>query len=211
MLAIVRRTAQTVSDQATGRALADVTIRLRTAAVTYQALRPPQVGHVCELDQELKTLCESISNSILSSRGIALTLASDSVSICAYRYWQISLVIFELVTNAARHAFGLEKDGSIKVIARVCDGNLQCAVIDDGVCEGVASPGRGTTIVNALITDLGGTISRNHSKAGSMIAVCVPLDDPTVLSRLAVASSTAPLQNSFFSFLERRDSTSERE
>ena|ERR1700722_19881184 len=175
MLAIVRCAALTVGDKKSGQALADVTVRLRAAATTVQVLRPPRDGDIRSLDEELETLCAAITTSILSPRGITLTLSSEPVIVSAYRSWQISLVISELITNAARHAFRHASQGSIAVTVRVRGETIQCAIADDGACQGNATPGRGTAIVNALIDDLGGIITRRFSAAGSAIAFTIPL------------------------------------
>jgi two-component sensor histidine kinase len=184
MLAIVRRAAEVVSDQASAMALAEVGIRLRASAMAYLALRPPQDGQMRDLSQELANLCTYISSSILSPRGIRLNLSSDPVAMSAFRCWQISLVVSELVTNAARHAFRQREAGAVTVKISVRDEILRCEIIDDGAADGVVSPGRGTAIVNALISDLGGAISREHFGTGSTIAFYVPLADRILIPKI---------------------------
>ena len=200
MLAIVRRATQTVSDEAGLQALIEVGIRLRASAMTYLALRPPQDAGVRDLGQELAALCSSISNSMLSARGIALTLSSDPVAIDAFRCWQISLIVSELVVNAARHAFREREEGAISVKVSARGGYLECTVSDDGRPYGVASPGRGSAIVNALIRDLSGTISREYSDRGSSISLFVPLTD-TILIPRAASRNEIVLRKPPFGFL----------
>lgn len=155
MLAIVRRASRAVTDETSEQALDEVAAKLRAAAMSFLALRPPMDGLWRDLSRELEPLCASLSNSFSSSRQITLTLTSEPVTISAYRCWQLSLIISELVTNAARHAFRLRPNGSIEVTISVRDGSIKCAVVDDGICEEKIMPGRGTTIVNALVNDLG--------------------------------------------------------
>jgi two-component sensor histidine kinase len=205
MLAIIRRAALTVGDETSGRALADVAVRLRAAATTFQALRPPQEGLVRDLDQELETLCTAITNSMLSARGITLTLSSEPVTISAYRCWQISLVVSELLTNATRHAFRGATQGSIAIGVYIRGETIQCTVADDGTCEGNGTPGRGTAIVNALIDDLGGTISRRFSATGSVITFAIPLAEAFFRPSLHVQPRVpSPLDHSLFDFLRFR-------
>jgi two-component sensor histidine kinase len=174
MLAIVRSASRVVTDEASEQALGEVATRLRAAAMSFLALRPPMDGHLRDLSRELEPLCASLSSSFLSCRRITLTLTSESVAISAYRCWQLSLVVSELVTNAARHAFRLRQDGLIEVTTSVRNGNIECAVVDDGICDENITPGRGTAIVDALVNDLGGTISRHHSVTGSTIMLSIP-------------------------------------
>lgn len=174
MLAIVRRASRSVMDESSELALDEVAAKLRAAAMSFLALRPPMDGLLRDLSGELEPLCASLSQSFSSSRQITLTLTADPVAISAYRCWQLSLVISELVTNAARHAFRLRPSGSIEVTTRIHDGNIECAVVDDGICEEKVMPVRGTAIVNALVNDLGGTISRFHAVTGSIIVLSIP-------------------------------------
>ena len=175
ILAIVRRAAAVVLDETSGQALEDVAIRLRAAAASLQALRPPREGHVRDLDHELEALCAALTRSILSTRGITLTLSSDPVTITSHRCWQILLVVSELITNSARHAFQHADGGSVTVRVRVQDDAIRCAVADDGTFRRDASPGRGTGIINGLIGELGGSITRQFSDAGTTVSFAVPL------------------------------------
>lgn len=174
MLAIVRRAGRSVTDETSEQALDEVATRLRAAAMSFLALRPPMDGLLRDLSRELEPLCASLSESFSSSRRITLTLTTEPVAISSYRCWQMSLVISELVTNAARHAFRLRPSGSIEVTTSVRDGNIECAVVDDGICEETIIPGRGTKIIDALVNDLGGTISRHHAVTGSIIVLSIP-------------------------------------
>jgi two-component sensor histidine kinase len=199
MLAMVRRAAEMAPDPTSGQILTEVGTRLRSAAMRYQALRPPLDGEFRDLNQELASLCTWISNSVLSSRGITLSLLSDTVTISAFRCWQISLVISELITNAARHAFRRHETGAVIVTVIARDDILKCAIVDDGSAEGLAFPGRGTAIVDALIGDLGGTISREYSSTGSTIAFFVPLADGFFRPVLVGRNETPPGGSSFVS------------
>lgn len=175
MLAIVHCASLAVSDDVSGRALADVAFRLRSAAKISQALRAPEDDGLRDLDLELESLCAAISDAVLSCRGIRLTLLSDPITLDAYRCWKIALAVSELVINASRHAFRSRSYGSITIDVRVRNGNVECAVIDDGSSLPTISPGRGTAILDALAVDLGGTIARCHTNCGSTITLCVPL------------------------------------
>jgi two-component sensor histidine kinase len=174
MLAMVRSASRSVTDENSEQILDDVATRLRAAAMSFLALRPPIDGLLRDLSRELEPLCASLSSSFLSRRQITLTLTSESAAISAYRCWQLSLIVSELVTNAARHAFRLRPSGSIEVTTCVRGDNIECAIVDDGICEENIKPGRGTAIVDALVNDLGGTISRHHAVTGSTVILSIP-------------------------------------
>jgi two-component sensor histidine kinase len=66
----------------------------------------------------LRQLCQAISLSKLECRGIRLVLAAQSLRMDSEACWRLGMVVSELVTNAARHAFG-EGGGEIRVELRL--------------------------------------------------------------------------------------------
>jgi two-component sensor histidine kinase len=89
----------------------------------------------------------------------------------------MSLIVSELVTNAARHAFSPSDPGTIAITVCVHRGSVCCTVADDAAENSVISPGRGTAIVNALARELGGTVTRDHTNGGSRVTLRAPLSD----------------------------------
>lgn len=176
MLSVLQCASLAVSDEESKRALNTVARRLRAGANVFHALKPPADAGLRDLNRELELLCSSLSISTLSWRGIRLTLSADSVMLEARRCWQLSLIISELVTNAARHAFREKSEGSIVITLRADGDSFECTVVDNGACSSTQlAPGSGTAIVNALIHELHGTISREYTGAGSTIAFRVPI------------------------------------
>src|SRR5262249_36905134 len=157
LLSMVRLASQNLPGQAVGL-LDDVASRLQASAMAYRALRPPRGTSMRSLDLELKTLCEALSDSILAGSQVRLSLASEPVPVGARRCWQISLIVSELVINAARHAFKSGNSGRIMIDVRLLGGTIQCTVVDNGVSDIVISPGRGSAIVDALASELGGRV-----------------------------------------------------
>ena len=174
MLSIIRRASMTVSDQRAGQALDEVAIRLGAASAAWQALRPPSGMLPRNLDESLSAVCKAISESILAGRPIELSLVSDPLTIGGRKCWQISLIVTELILNAARHAFGPFRGGAILVDVRANAACIQCAVIDDGEATPIISPGRGCSIMDGLASELGGTITRTHTDHGSTVVLRVP-------------------------------------
>ena len=175
MLCMIRRASMMISDEMAGEALNDIALRLGAAATMWQALRPPSGRSSRNLDEDLAALCKALSTSVLADRQISLSLVADSIIVSSRRCWQISLVVAELVMNAARHAFELRDDGAIIVDLRSRGGILQCAVIDNGAAASIISPGRGSAIVDALVSELSGTVTRRFTGEGSTIVLHVPL------------------------------------
>ena len=102
-------------------------------------------------------------------------LVAEPVSVTAQHSWKICLIVAELVTNATRHAFQRSEGGSITIKLFVDAGVVCCAVIDNGSAKPSVTPGRGTSILNAIALEVGGTITRSHTEFGSAIVLEVPL------------------------------------
>src|SRR5262249_918380 len=134
------------------------------------------------LDTELASLGSALSETLLSERGIGLTLHCDEIVLDARRSWQMCLIISELVMNAVRHAFGEADRGEIFVDIRQSGPNLRCIVSDNGSASVAPSPGGGTTIVDGLVNDLNGRVSRAFTSAGSAVCVMFPLDSDAAAS-----------------------------
>jgi two-component sensor histidine kinase len=175
MLSMLVRASYGTTD-AVGLAVLDaVAKRLRAMASTYKVLRPFDDSSTRNLEDDLEQLCASLTASVLAERRIRLTLASDPVVLSARRSWQVTLIVSELVMNAAKHAFTRSTEGSIVVDIRKVGKTVECAVIDDGAAGAPVAPGRGARIVDALAVDLGGSIARNFSARGSTVVLHMPI------------------------------------
>jgi two-component sensor histidine kinase len=175
MLATVRRASSGSGDARSSTALAAVARRLEAGVTAFSALRPSQSSPYRNLDEDLEKLCASLSTSRLADRQIALTLSAEPVMLSSHRSWQVSLIIAELITNAAKHAFDQLTCGAIVVDVKADRNVLICIVRDNGSASLNTKPGRGSRIIDALANDLGGSIARNFSSRGATICLRVPL------------------------------------
>jgi two-component sensor histidine kinase len=178
MSALVRRASSKLTDAAARREMEGVMIHLHAAAKTLQALRPPRAPSHRNLCDDLEELCAALSAAILTQKAIRLTLAADRAVVSAGQSWKICLIVAELVMNAARHAFQSAAEGEIRVDLSVRDGALRCAVVDNGSAATVIAAGRGSSILDAIASELGGVITRTHSDHGSAVILHIPLSAP---------------------------------
>lgn len=179
MLSVVRLVSQKVSDEPSSQALDEVKFRLGAAAKAFRMLAPPADALLRNLDEDLEALCSALADSFFAKNGARLTLAAEPVSVNAHYSWKICLIVAELVINAFRHAFRLREGGSITVEMAFSAGSIRCAVSDDGSAVTTIVPGRGTAILDAIASEIGGTITRNHTVQGSAIVLQVPLRNAT--------------------------------
>jgi DNA-binding winged helix-turn-helix (wHTH) protein len=95
------------------------------------------------------------------------------------RCWRLGMIISELVTNAARHAFG-DGGGKIQVELSRCGPFVNCRVADDGRAPEQIRPGRGFAIVESLIASLDGTINQHFGPGGSVSEMNFPVCSRTL-------------------------------
>src|SRR5262249_35248916 len=174
MLATLDRASRGVGNTIEGGALQVVRQRVRSAAQVYRVLTPPKDDSSCSrLDVDLEDLCKAISVGVLQDLGVILTLYCDPIAMPARECWRVCLIVSELVTNAARHAFAAVEGGAITIEVRFAADKLLCVVSDDGVGPEKVCLGHGSRIVDALVSELGGTVTRIHRPTGSTIVLAI--------------------------------------
>jgi two-component sensor histidine kinase len=76
------------------------------------------------------------------------------------------MMVYELVTNAARHAFGNGK-GGIRVELSRAGKLVECTVVDNGSAPKNVQRGRGLKIVDELVKGLDGRLDQRFGQKGS--------------------------------------------
>jgi two-component sensor histidine kinase len=155
------------------QALIEVQDRIEAYAEVHKALRVPDHVTLVDVATYLKKLCRAISRSKLDIRGIELLFVERSCLMSCDRCWRLGLIVSELVTNSARHAFG-EGGGSIRVELVPFTSVVECRVTDNGKRNTLVGSGRGHLIVDGLTKSLGGTITRAFRSCGSKSVVRIP-------------------------------------
>jgi hypothetical protein len=120
----------------------------------------------------------------LADRGIKIAVQGECGELPAAVATPLSLVMTELVQNAAEHGFSEEKEGSggnITVSLERRDAGLHAEVEDNGIGIGEGfsfeGAGLGLQIVQRLVTDeLKGELTM-HRDGGTRVEINVPLPD----------------------------------
>jgi two-component sensor histidine kinase len=172
-------------------ALSDVVELLHQYADVHRALKMPDRDIVIDAGEYLRTLCRSMSRSKLERAGVRLLLAADSVWLHAERCWQLGMIVHELVTNAARHAFD-GGDGEIEVELSRAGAFVRCSVSDNGSAPASLKLGRGLTILGDLAESLGGYVDRSSSKGSSFTLVFPFTENERRASRAGKRLAGAP-------------------
>ena len=159
--------------------LAAVQHRLQSYASVHHSLQLPDYSTTIELTAYLHGLCAAISRSKLEGRGIDLSLSLCPVWMTSERCWFLGMIIFELITNSARHAFR-DRPGTIDLELLAKGSVIECRVTDNGASDPDTVPGRGLQIVEALAASLCGTLDVRFGPDGTTSIVSFPgqFDEP---------------------------------
>jgi two-component sensor histidine kinase len=156
-------------------ALEHVRQLLQSYAHLNQALQMPENRNRVDVSEYLRKVCEASRRSKLDAKGIDLLVTGETVEIEADRCWHLGLIVSELVTNAAQHAFK-EHGGLIRVELRAATPSLECRVIDNGIGTANVQAGRGLKILSALARRIDGTIEQKSGPQGTTSIVLFPYD-----------------------------------
>jgi PAS domain S-box-containing protein len=144
-----------LSDPDAVAALDGAISRVMAVGEAHRALhQSADLRHVA-LDEMLRDLCAHVG-----TLNPALSFVCDCPAVLALdteRAIPLGLVVSELLTNAAKHAYPAG-GGAVRVAVGVADGVFTISVSDDGVgLAGTGTPraGLGSTIVRALVAQIG--------------------------------------------------------
>ena len=146
--------------------LAAITELLRNYARVHRALQMPEHDTFVDAAAYVCELCTAISHSQLDSRKIQLALATQPLWLEAKRCWRVGMIVYELITNSARHGFH-RGDREIRVELLSAGAFVRCSVVDNGSADASVAPGRGLKINRELTKSLGGHVEQKFGLRGS--------------------------------------------
>jgi two-component sensor histidine kinase len=133
----------------------------------------PEHGTRTDAAAYVRNLCLSIRRSKLNQMKIQLVFAAGRLWLQPERCWLLGMIIHELITNAARHAFA-GGDGWIRVELLREGAFVECRVLDNGSAPEGLQPGRGLKIVHELTKALDGRFCQKFATGGSTSIVAFP-------------------------------------
>jgi two-component sensor histidine kinase len=181
-ISIVSLAAMAASNDKVKGSLSRVADMLHRFADVHRALQMPEYDTPVDAASYLRQLCRSISRSQLDGRQIELVLAAQPLQLSADHCWRLGMIVFELINNAARHAFP-GGGGEIRVELLRAGAFAQCSVIDNGSGAATVAPGRGLKILDELSRSLGGRFEQRFGPRGSQsVLVFSRGSDSTVIA-----------------------------
>jgi len=163
----------TSSNNEVKAALTDVAELLHQYAEVHHALQMPEHGIRTDASAYLRNLCLSIRRSKLEPMKIDLALAARRLRLPSDRCWLLGMIVYELITNAARHAFA-GSNGWIRVESLRSGALVECRVLDNGSAPVSFRPGRGLKIVGELTKALERRFDQRFATGGSTSIVVFP-------------------------------------
>ena len=176
-ISVVSLVAARSSNDEVKAALARVAGLLHHYSDVHRALQRPEHGTLIDAATYLRKLCLSISRSKLDNRKIKLVLTAQPLWQQADRCWRLGMIVNELITNAARHAFA-DGGGEIRVELLRAGTSVKCSVLDNGSAEAKVYPKRGLKIIDELTKGVDGRFNQKFEPRGSTSILIFPYDGP---------------------------------
>jgi two-component sensor histidine kinase len=111
---------------------------------------------------------------MLASCGVRCEVFAGEGELASDRCEILGLIVAELVTNAAKHAFPDGASGRVRVEVFESKAGWRCVVYDDGVGMNNVTRGAGSRLVAMLAACLQARIEICSSAAGTSIALSFP-------------------------------------
>jgi two-component sensor histidine kinase len=122
----------------------------------------------------IEQLCEALAEALLKPIGVRCEVHVDEGVLPSERCELLGLVIAELLTNSAKHAFQGRDAGLVRVEIANAGDRWVCTVSDNGLGMEAASAGVGSRIIGSLLRALDAKLVRRSSPGGTSVAIVVP-------------------------------------
>ena len=155
--------------------LSNVVDLLHHHVEVHSLLTMPDRDGLADAGEQLRKLGLAMSRCKLDRMNIHLVLSADTLPLESERCWRLALAVYELVTNAVRHACFDGRDGEIKIKLMRAGSWVNCRVTDNGSGLGRIKFGRGLRIVSDLAKSLGSRIDHTFGTTWTSFALDFPL------------------------------------
>jgi PAS domain S-box-containing protein len=172
---VLLQTARRANSEETRTHLRDAHNRVMSVAALQQQLAASTLGEVA-LRAYFTKLCQSIGASMIHDHEqLSLEVSVDDSAVGADASISLGLIVTELVINALKHAFPNGRRGTITVGYRSDGSDWTLSVCDNGVGmpanTASATPGLGTSIINALAAQQRARIDVVDTAPGTTVSV----------------------------------------
>jgi len=181
--------ARAVTSEETRRHLRDAHQRVMSVAEVQLHLHASEGIDRIEVDTYLAKLCGALASSMITEQHpIVVKVTADKGTVDSSEAVSLGLIVTELVINAIKYAFPVDRSGARILITYEIDKSDWKLVISDngiGKTEGsgprALGGGLGTTIVDALAKQLGARVETDSSTAGLKVSITRAASKPGLL------------------------------
>lgn len=172
---VILQSARKVQSEESRVHLQDAHSRVMSVAALQQQLAASRLGQV-ELKPYFDQLCLSVGASMIRDHSqLSLHVECDDSAVNADISVSLGLIVTELVINSLKHAFPGGRMGRIVVGYQAHGPNWTLSIADDGVGmpkdTASATPGLGTSIVEALASQLKARVQVISGNPGTTVSV----------------------------------------
>lgn len=176
LLSLVRLARRRTKNDEAKQTLTALEGRVLSVAAVHEILDARKSVDRAAADELVAALCETLTRSFTTK--VTLTTELTAIVLSVDDAIPLGLILNEAVTNALKHAFPDDAAGRIHVrLSRDDGGIIELAVSDNGVGGGSADAGEGTgtQVIDALVSQLGGTLERVNgpTEAGDLHGLSV--------------------------------------
>ena len=165
-------------DAGTAQALGEALTRVESIARAHRHLyRDADSPGAVDMAAYLHELCATLAEALFLRGAITLSCEADPVAMPRDRAVSLGLVVNELVTNAAKHAFTGRESGTIAIRFHAEAAGWTLRVVDDGT--GIPQKpearrrdgGLGQRLIEAFVRQAGGTVATESGANGTVVTV----------------------------------------
>lgn len=141
----------------------------------YQLLSDDAGRKTVPIAAFFESLCGALSDAILEPSGIRCEAAIESGSLPASQCHRLALILTELVTNAAKHAFPNRDGGMVRVVIACRGGSWWFTVEDNGIGATGPLQGTGGRILESLVRTIQARVHGETGRGGTRVTVMMPV------------------------------------
>jgi two-component sensor histidine kinase len=154
--------------------LAQVQGALEAFACVQRLLYVPDVITCVDGCAYVRQLCRALTRAKLEEKDIELEFVERPLRIDSDQCWRLGMILYELVTNASKHAFG-GGSGWIRVELFEHATHIECRIEASGSCTTPeVSRGAGLSMVHELTREMGGALQQTFGPKGSVSTIILP-------------------------------------
>ena len=140
----------------------------------YQLLSDSDSLTAVSVEAFFEILWAALSEAVLEPAGIRCEAAIESGALPASQCHRLALMLTELVTNAAKHAFPNRNDALIRIEMANRDGAWLCTVADNGIGATGPLQGTGSRILEGLARSIDARLQGEANQGGTRVTIVMP-------------------------------------